>query len=106
MTFMVPLGLAIAVGAWVLIGRVGGGDPNSGANANLESITAVVLGGTSLFGGRGSVIGTLIGTLIVNVLRSGLTQAGIDSLYQDVATGTLVVVAVGVDQVLRRSGSR
>jgi fructose transport system permease protein len=61
----------------------------------------VVLGGTSLFGGRGSVLGTLIGALIVAVLRSGLTQAGIDSLYQDVATGILVIVAVAVDRFSR-----
>ena len=50
-------GVAIAVAAWILVGRVGGGDPNSGLNANLESITAVVIGGTSLFGGRGVVVG-------------------------------------------------
>ena len=62
----------------------------------------MVIGGTSLFGGRGGVLGTLIGTLIVGVLRSGLTQAGIDNLYQDVATGILVVAAVSVDQISRR----
>ncbi|MFF3906326.1 ABC transporter permease [Streptomyces sp. NPDC001848] len=102
----VTAGLLYGVAAWQSLGRIPNADPNSYQTANLESITAVVLGGTSLFGGRGSVIGTLIGALIVNVLRSGLTQAGIDSLYQDVATGTLVVVAVGVDQILRRSGPR
>ena len=99
-------GFLYGIAAWQALGRIANADPNAYQTANLESITAVVIGGTSLFGGRGSIIGTLIGALIVNVLRSGLTQAGIDSLYQDVATGTLVVVAVGVDQVLRRSGSR
>ncbi|MFI1506134.1 ABC transporter permease [Streptomyces sp. NPDC020597] len=102
----VTAGFLYGIAAWQALGRIANADPNAYQTANLESITAVVLGGTSLFGGRGSIIGTLIGALIVNVLRSGLTQAGIDSLYQDVATGTLVVVAVGVDQVLRRSGSR
>ena len=91
-------GFAIAVGAWILVGRVGGGDPNSGLNANLQSITAVVIGGTSLFGGRGGVAGTLVGTLIVVALKNGLTQAGIDSLYQQIATGALVMLAVGADQ--------
>jgi fructose transport system permease protein len=102
----VTAGLLYGVAAWQALGRIPNADPNSYQTANLESITAVVIGGTSLFGGRGSVVGTLIGTLIVNVLRSGLTQAGIDSLYQDVATGTLVVVAVGLDQILRKGGPR
>jgi fructose transport system permease protein len=102
----VTAGFLYGIAAWQALGRIPNADPNAYQTANLESITAVVIGGTSLFGGRGSIVGTLIGTLIVNVLRSGLTQAGIDSLYQDVATGTLVVVAVGLDQVLRRSGPR
>jgi fructose transport system permease protein len=95
-------GIAIAVAAWVLIGRVGGGDPNSGANANLESITAVVIGGTSLFGGRGLVVGSLIGALIVQVFDNGLSLAGYDPQYQVLATGVLVIVAVSVDQWIRK----
>ena len=102
----VTAGLLYGIAAWQALGRIPNADPNSYQTANLESITAVVIGGTSLFGGRGSVAGTLIGTLIVTVLRSGLTQAGIDSLYQDVATGTLVVVTVAVDRVLRRGVAR
>jgi len=61
-----------------------------------------VIGGTSLFGGRGSVLGTLVGTLIVGVLRNGLTQAGVDNLYQNIATGILVILAVTLDQLARR----
>ncbi|MFD8813811.1 ABC transporter permease [Streptomyces sp. NPDC059627] len=99
-------GLLYGIAAWQALGRIPNADPNAYQTANLESITAVVIGGTSLFGGRGGVVGTLIGALIVNVLRSGLTQAGIDSLYQDIATGTLVVVAVGMDKILRRGGAR
>jgi len=95
-------GLAIAVAAWVLIGRVGGGDPNSGLNANLESITAVVIGGTSLFGGRGVVLGSLIGALIVQVFDNGLALAGLDPNYQVLAVGLLVIAAVSVDQWIRR----
>ena len=94
-------GLAIAVAAWILVGRVGGGDPNSGINANLQSITAVVIGGTSLFGGRGRVIGSLIGALIVQVFVNGLALAGYDPNYQVLAVGVLVIVAVSVDQWIR-----
>lgn len=95
-------GLIYAFGTWQALGRTPTADPSSYATLNLDSITAVVIGGTSLFGGRGGVIGTFIGALIVSVLANGLTQAGIDSLYQQVATGLLIVIAVGVDHVVRR----
>jgi len=94
-------GLAIAVAAWILAGRVGGGDPNAGLNANLESITAVVIGGTSLFGGRGVVVGSLIGAFIVQVFDNGLALAGFDPNYQVLAVGILVIAAVSVDQWIR-----
>jgi fructose transport system permease protein len=99
-------GLCYGIAAWEALGRIPVADPSSYSSANLDSITAVVIGGTSLFGGRGGVFGTLIGTLIVLVLRNGLTQANIDSLYQDVATGALVIVAVAVDQLVRRRQQR
>lgn len=95
-------GLIFGVAAWQALGRVPNADPNAYQLGNLDSITAVVLGGTSLFGGRGSVLGTMMGALIVTVLRSGLTQLGVDSLYQDVATGALVIAAVAVDRLARR----
>jgi fructose transport system permease protein len=95
-------GLVCAVAAWILIGRVAGADSNSGINANLESITAVVIGGTSLFGGRGAVIGSLIGAAIVKVFDNGLALAGVDSNYQVLAVGVLVIAAVSVDQWIRR----
>lgn len=98
----VVAGIIYAIAAWVALGRTPIADPSAYQTANLDSITAVVIGGTSLFGGRGGVLGTLVGTLIVVVLQNGLTQAGIDSLYQQVATGILVIVAVLVDQILRR----
>ena len=100
----VVAGVIFAITAWVLIGRVGGADPNSGANANLDSITAVVIGGTSLFGGRGVLIGTLIGALIVGVFRNGLALAGVQDLYQTLTVGILVISAVGLDQWIRKVG--
>jgi fructose transport system permease protein len=95
-------GVIAAIAAWAALGRIPNADPNAYQNANLETITAVVIGGTSLFGGRGGVGGTLVGTLIVGVLRNGLTQAGVDNLYQNIATGILVILAVAVDQFARR----
>ena len=95
-------GLICAVAAWMLIGRIASASPQAGGTANLDSITAVVIGGTSLFGGRGLVIGTLFGALIVGVLRNGLTLAGTDVLWQDFAVGILIIVAVAIDQWIRR----
>jgi fructose transport system permease protein len=95
-------GLIYAFAGWISLGRIPIVDTSGYATANLDSITAVVIGGTSLFGGRGSVIGTLFGALIVSVLANGLTQAGIDSNYQQIATGLLVIAAVAVDQIVRR----
>src|SRR5918997_1474955 len=95
-------GLVCAVAAWMLIGRIASASPQAGISANLDSITAVVIGGTSLFGGRGLVIGTLFGALIVGVLRNGLTLAGVDVLWQDFAVGILIIAAVAIDQWIRK----
>src|SRR3954469_5197202 len=95
-------GLLYAVGGWILIGRLASASPNVGTEYNLDSITAVVLGGTSLFGGRGSVIGTLIGALIVGVFRNGLQLAGVEVVWQGFAVGLLVLVAVSLDQWIRK----
>ncbi|MCU1634332.1 MAG: transporter permease [Micrococcaceae bacterium] len=98
-------GMIAAIAAWAALGRIPVADPNAFQTANLDTITAVVIGGTSLFGGRGSILGTLIGMLIVSVLRSGLTAAGVDALYQNIATGLLVIAAVALDQFARRKSS-
>ncbi len=98
----VVAGLIAAIAGWALIGRVGAISPTAGENMNLNSITAVVIGGTSLFGGRGSVIGTLIGALIVGVFRSAVSLAGLDVLWQEFAIGVLIIVAVALDQWIRR----
>jgi fructose transport system permease protein len=98
----VVAGFIYAIAAWVLIGRIGSASPQAGQMDNLDSITAVVLGGTSLFGGRGRVLGTLLGALIVGVCRNGLALAGVDVLWQNFAVGILVVVAVSLDQWIRK----
>jgi fructose transport system permease protein len=98
----VAAGVIAAIGGWALIGRVGAISPTAGENANLDSITAVVIGGTSLFGGRGSIVGTLVGALIVGVFRSAVSLAGLDVLWQEFAIGVLIIVAVALDQWIRR----
>ncbi len=86
------------------VARTGVGDPNAGQTDNLDAITAVVLGGTSLFGGRGVILGSLVGAVVVGVLRNGLTLMGVDSVYQVLVTGILVILAVTVDQLSRQGG--
>ena len=95
-------GLIYAIAAWELIGRAGAATPNAVPDANLQSITAVVIGGTSLFGGRGGLIGTLIGALIVQTLQFGLSQMGVDQQWRVLATGILIIVAVAADQWIRK----
>jgi fructose transport system permease protein len=95
--------ITYGIAALLLAARTGVGDPQAGQDANLESITAVVLGGTSLFGGRGNILGTLVGALIVGVFRNGLQLMGVSSLYQVLITGILVIVAVSIDQLSHRS---
>lgn len=95
-------GLVCGIAAWISIGRVGSVSPPSFAEANLDSITAVVIGGTSLFGGRGTIMGALFGALIVGVFSSGLKLAGVDVIWQRFAIGCLIILAVGIDQWIRR----
>jgi fructose transport system permease protein len=97
-------GVLYGVASLLSVARTGVGDPNAGQTDNLDSITAVVLGGTSLFGGRGLVLSTLVGAVIVGVLRNGLTLMGVQSVYQVLITGILVIVAVAVDQLSRKGG--
>lgn len=102
MSVYLAAGAILALAAWIQIGRTNAASPNAGAELNLDSITAVVIGGTSLFGGRGTVWGTLLGALIVGVFRNGLSLAGLDVLWQTFAVGVLIIVAVSVDQWIRK----
>lgn len=98
-------GLICALGAWAAIGRIGSVSPQSFYEGNLQSITAVVIGGISLFGGRGSIMGPMIGALIVGVFQSGLRLAGVDVLWQVFAIGWLIILAVAIDQWIRKVSS-
>jgi fructose transport system permease protein len=80
-------GLLYAIGGWVQLGRSLSASSNAATDINLETITAVVIGGTSLFGGRGRLVGTLVGALIVTVFRIGLSLAGVNPYWQNFAIG-------------------
>jgi fructose transport system permease protein len=97
-------GVFYGIAALLAVARTGVGDPNAGQTENLDAITAVVLGGTSLFGGRGVILGSLAGAVVVGVLRNGLTLMGVSSVYQVLITGILVILAVAIDQLSRTGG--
>jgi fructose transport system permease protein len=95
-------GFFYGLAAVLSVARTGVGDPQAGQTENLDAITAVVLGGTSLFGGRGILLGSLVGAVIVGVFRNGLTLMGVPSVYQTLITGILVILAVAADQMSRK----
>jgi fructose transport system permease protein len=93
--------LMYGVAGLLLLARTGVGDPQAGfsSNTNLDSILAVVLGGTSILGGRGNILGSLVGALIVGVFRNGLQLMGIESIYQSLITGALFILTVSFDTI-------
>lgn len=95
-------GLICGFAGWALIGRIGSVSPTSGQLLNIESITAVVIGGISLFGGRGSILGTFFGALIVGVFTLGLRLMGADAQWTYLLIGVLIIAAVAVDQWIRK----
>ena len=95
-------GLICALAGWVLIGRIGSVSPTAGQFANIESITAVVIGGISLFGGRGSILGMMFGALIVGVFSLGLRMIGTDPQWTYLLIGVLIISAVAIDQWIRK----
>jgi ribose transport system permease protein len=95
-------GLLTGLGALMYIGRINSGHPNSGLGYELNAIAAVVIGGTSLSGGRGSIIGTVIGALIMGVISNGLNLLNIDPYYQSIVLGSVIVLAVMIDQNSQR----
>ncbi|RCW27125.1 mannose ABC transporter membrane protein /fructose ABC transporter membrane protein /ribose ABC transporter membrane protein [Ciceribacter lividus] len=99
-------GVIAAIAAWVSIGRNGSISPSAAVtDYNLQAVTAAVIGGISLFGGRGSIIGTLIGAMIVGVVSMGLNMLGADPQWKVFLTGVLIISAVAVDQWIRKVAS-
>ncbi len=86
----------------ILASRLASGQPSAATGFEFDVIIAVLIGGTSLFGGKGTIIGTVIGALIIGVLSNGLTLLGVDSFWQQVVKGTVLVLAVLVDTQIQR----
>ncbi len=91
-------GLAAALAGAILTGRLNSAQPTAGSGFELDAIAAVVVGGTSLAGGRGSVLGTVVGALIIGMLDNGLNLLGVSSFYQQVAQGVVILLAVLMDR--------
>lgn len=98
-------GVMAGVAAVVLAGRTDSGYPNAGLGFELDAISACIIGGTSFFGGVGTVSGTLIGALIMGVLRNGLNLLSVDTNYQTVIIGAVIIGAVYIDVLRRRAGA-
>jgi ribose transport system permease protein len=96
-------GLAMAVAGMVLAGRLYSAQPNSGELLELYAVAAAVLGGTSLYGGRGSVLWTVVGVLLIAVIQNGLTLADIETNIQSVVLGVVFIVAALSGVVRRKS---
>jgi ribose transport system permease protein len=99
-------GVLAGVAAVLVMARLGAGSPDSGATDNLNAIAAVVIGGASLFGGRGTIIGSVIGTGIIAVLLTGLVLVNVPPFWQEVAVGVVLIAAVYIDQLRNRKTSR
>ena len=97
-------GLICALAGWIMIGRYGSASPSAstGQIGNIQAITAVVIGGISLFGGRGSILGAFFGALIVGVFELGLRMYGADPQWTYLLIGVLIIAAVTVDQWIRK----
>jgi ribose transport system permease protein len=91
-------GTLSALSGILLASRVNSGQPNAGLSYELDVIAAVVIGGTSLFGGRGTIIGTFIGAMLIGVLRNGLNLMNVGSYVQSVVLGVVILFAVLLDQ--------
>ena len=93
-------GLA-AVAGLILVGRLGAADPTLGNLWELDAIAAAAIGGASLMGGKGSIVGTLLGAIILGSLRNGLTLLNVQAFYQLLATGLIILVAMLIDRATR-----
>ena len=95
-------GLCCGISGMILTARLGSAQPNTGEGFELDAIAAVVLGGTSLMGGKGKLWGTLVGVFIIGVLNNGFNLLNVSPFYQLIAKGCVIILAVLLDQFLKR----
>lgn len=95
---LILMGICSAIGGFILTGRAASAQTTAGLDMTFDALTAVVIGGTSVFGGKGNIFGTFIGALIVGVINNGLNLIGVDSNWQIVAKGAMILIAVFIDR--------
>lgn len=99
-------GAAAGVAGMVNIARLGAAEPNAGTGYELFAIAAVIIGGTSFFGGEGSIMRVVLGGLIIGTINNGLNMVGVSAYYQQIAMGALIVIAVTLDRFFGASSKR
>ena len=98
-------GLLSGLAGWSMTARLSTADPNGGVGIELAAIAACVIGGTSLMGGKGSVVSTFLGVLIIQVLQTGLAQLGVSDANKQIVTGGVIIAAVLLDAFRREKRS-
>jgi len=98
-------GLAAGLSGMILLARLGTGEPTAGQGYELNAIAAAAIGGTSLSGGKGSMLGTLLGAILLSALKVGLIVAGVDTFWQYIATGLIIVVAAYFEVIQSKLGT-
>ena len=101
--FMIS-GLLASIAALILVGRLGAAEPTLGNLWELDAIAAAAIGGASLMGGKGSIVGTILGAIILGALRNGLTLMNVQAFYQLLATGIIIIAAMLIDSATRKNG--
>ncbi|CAA7601019.1 Branched-chain amino acid transport system / permease component [Acididesulfobacillus acetoxydans] len=102
LTVYILTGMAAAFVGMLMASRLASAQPGAGAGWELQVIAAVIIGGTSMFGGSGSILGSLLGVLFMNVVSTGMIMMRISAYWQNLVVGVIIVVAVGIDQYRRR----